>query len=81
MANDASREGGDPPNTQTKRRSRRLTGPVAHSLRDLSLILLIYLSDEMGLNGPRDRERNARWLHASIMQWRRLYVAKPTDQP
>jgi len=73
---DFSREGGDPPNTSTKRRSRRLNGPQAAALGDLSMLLLIFLSDEMGLNVPRDRERNAKWLHASLMQWRRMYVAK-----
>lgn len=73
---DFSREGGYPPNNSTKRRSRRVSGPVKAALDTLSLILLIYLSDEMGLNGPRDRERNARWLHGSLTQWRKIYVTK-----
>lgn len=71
---DSSREGGDPPNNATKRRRRRLTGPGREALDSLTLILLIYLADEMGLNGPRDRERNARWLHGSLSQWRKFYV-------
>lgn len=67
MTNDSSREGGDPPNHKTKRRSRRLTGPGRQALEDLSLILFIFAAE-------LDDKAAAAALRGNIVAWKAMYL-------
>lgn len=68
MTTSDSREGGAPPNTKTKRRSRILSGPARSALQDLYLILLILSSDlEPGAGNT---------LRMNLNRWLEMYIGK-----
>jgi len=69
MSTDFSREGGDPPNTRTKRRSRRLSGPGRQAMQDLCIIFFIFASE------LKDLEAGAA-LRANVRAWMEMYCGK-----